>query len=120
MAITISSEELRHKMEQGEDFILIEVLDPDEYQRAHLPGAINIPLESIGHTALEQFRPEQELVVYCGSQLCQASDLAADKLETFGFKRIVVYKAGKKGWQQAGYPLETSAIETGAPTKTGL
>jgi hypothetical protein len=37
---TISREELREKMDRGEDFILLEALGESSYQRAHLPGAI--------------------------------------------------------------------------------
>jgi rhodanese-related sulfurtransferase len=37
---TITREELKEKMDRGEDFVLIEALGEDSYQRAHLPGAI--------------------------------------------------------------------------------
>jgi len=40
MVETITREELKEKMDQGDDFILLEVLSEASYRRAHLPGAI--------------------------------------------------------------------------------
>ncbi len=37
---TITREELREKLDRGEDFVLLEALGEASYQRAHLPGAI--------------------------------------------------------------------------------
>ena len=37
---TITREELREKMDRGDDFVLLEVLGEASYRRAHLPGAI--------------------------------------------------------------------------------
>jgi rhodanese-related sulfurtransferase len=39
----ISREELKAKMERGEDFVLLEALPEKSYRRSHLPGAINLP-----------------------------------------------------------------------------
>ena len=37
---TISREDLKEKIDQGDDFVLLEVLSEAPYNRAHLPGAI--------------------------------------------------------------------------------
>lgn len=37
---TISSEELKGKIDRGDNFLLLEVLGEASYNRAHLPGAI--------------------------------------------------------------------------------
>ena len=36
---TISREELKEKMDRGDDFVLLEALGEGSYQRGHLPGA---------------------------------------------------------------------------------
>ncbi len=62
---TISREELQEKIDGGEDFVLVDVLDEPFYRHSHLPGAINIPLDEIG--AAEEEIPEKDtgIVVYC-------------------------------------------------------
>jgi hypothetical protein len=37
---TITREELKAKMDRGDDFVLLEVLGEASYRRAHVPGAI--------------------------------------------------------------------------------
>lgn len=62
---TISREELREKIEGGEDLVLADTLDEQFYDHSHLPGAINLPLEEIGKA--EEVVPDKdtEIVVYC-------------------------------------------------------
>jgi len=37
---TISREDLKEKIDRGDDFVLLEVLSETSYNRAHLPGAM--------------------------------------------------------------------------------
>ena len=55
--------DLKSLMKQGAQ--LVDVLDPEDFQHSHLPGAINIPLKEVNgrNTAgLDKSRP---VVVYC-------------------------------------------------------
>ena len=47
---TISREELREKIDRGDEFILVDTLEEQFYRHSHLPGAINIPLDEIKAT----------------------------------------------------------------------
>ena len=65
---TISREELRAKIERGEDFVLVETLAPHAFHHAHLPGAVNLPpdlVRELAPTVLPDL--EAEIVVYCAS-----------------------------------------------------
>lgn len=45
---------------------LCEVLDAEEYDEEHLPGAIHLPLKSLTHeTARAALDPGRPVVVYC-------------------------------------------------------
>ena len=66
---TIAREELREKIERGEDFVLAETLDEQFYQQSHLPGAINLPLEEIETAAEKIPDKDTEIVVYCMSPI---------------------------------------------------
>jgi 3-mercaptopyruvate sulfurtransferase SseA len=43
VVVTIGREELKEKLERGDEFFLWETLPEKYYRRAHLPGAINLP-----------------------------------------------------------------------------
>ncbi|HEU5410977.1 MAG TPA: rhodanese-like domain-containing protein [Candidatus Acidoferrales bacterium] len=64
----ISRDELKQKIDRGDDFVLMETLAPAAYEQAHLPGAVNVPLEKLRELAPE-LAPEKdaEIVVYCAS-----------------------------------------------------
>jgi rhodanese-related sulfurtransferase len=62
---TIGREELKDKIEHGDDFVLLEVLSEQSYQRAHLPGAIRFP----GRAAIPNLLPDKtaQVVAYCSN-----------------------------------------------------
>ncbi len=67
MAEDISREELKAKMDRGDDFVLVETLNEEHYELTHLPGAINLPPGQTGRA--EELVPDKraEVVVYCAS-----------------------------------------------------
>lgn len=101
----IKREELKQKLENNE-VILIEVLDRESYEKSHIKGAINIPLEDIGAEAKDRFDKDDEIVVYCSDYECTASPKAARKLDDLGFENVYHYKGGKKDWKDSGLPME--------------
>jgi hypothetical protein len=67
MVPTISREELKAKIDRHDPFILAEVLTPGQYERAHLPGAVNLPPDRVTALAATLLPDKhQEIVVYCG------------------------------------------------------
>ena len=66
---TITREELREKIEAGDDFALVDTLDEDFYQQSHLPGAINLPLEEVDRAEEALPNKNAEIVVYCMSPI---------------------------------------------------
>jgi rhodanese-related sulfurtransferase len=49
---------------------IVEVLPKDEYDWAHIPGAINLPLKELdAETAAGKLDRERQLVVYCHDYL---------------------------------------------------
>jgi rhodanese-related sulfurtransferase len=68
MAKTISRDELKEKIDREDDFRLVETLPATAYHHNHLPGAINLPPDSVT-TLASQILPDRsaEIVVYCAS-----------------------------------------------------
>jgi rhodanese-related sulfurtransferase len=65
---TISRDELKRKIDQGDPFLLVETLPAMAYLNAHLPGAINLPPDQVLKSA-HQVLPDKsaDIVIYCGS-----------------------------------------------------
>jgi rhodanese-related sulfurtransferase len=68
MARTISRDQLKEKIDRKDNFLLVETLPATAYHHNHLPGAINLPPESIASLASEILPDKNaEIVVYCAS-----------------------------------------------------
>jgi rhodanese-related sulfurtransferase len=63
MPTEIGVPELHRLIDEGAR--LVEVLPAQEYEEEHLPGAINIPLKSLGERSTAALGPGDPIVVYC-------------------------------------------------------
>ncbi len=65
---TISRDELKRKIDQGEEFHLVEALAPEQFRHAHLPGAVNIPYDRVRELApLLLPHKTAQIVTYCAA-----------------------------------------------------
>lgn len=64
---TITRDDLKQKIERGDRFVLIEVLEPTSYERGHVPGAINVPWNQLGDVPSLVPDRQTEVVLYCAS-----------------------------------------------------
>jgi rhodanese-related sulfurtransferase len=64
MPTPIGRDELQRLL-TDEQAQIVEVLPPDEYEDEHLPGAINIPLKTLGQETTRQLDRERPVIVYC-------------------------------------------------------
>lgn len=99
----ISREELKEKLDRGDDFKLVMTLAEWAYRMSHIPGSININSIEQGEKLLD---PDEEIVVYCSDRQCIASQAAYHYLVGHGYKHVRRYSGGLSEWQAAGYPLE--------------
>ncbi|WP_296194537.1 rhodanese-like domain-containing protein [uncultured Microbacterium sp.] len=80
---------------------LIDVREADEYAAGHIPGAINVPLSTLGEN-LDKL-PTEAFDVVC--QLGGRSARAVEALEAQGFDATNV-EGGTSAWVESGHPLE--------------
>ncbi len=104
----ISREELREKLDRGDDFKLVMVLGEWAFLAKHIPGSINI---SSPNQCRKMLRPEDEIVVYCSGVACVSSMMACKILVDDGFKNVRRYAGGLPDWEEAGYPLEGEMVD---------
>ncbi len=86
---------------------IIEVLPQADYERAHLPHAINISLKDID-LLVPRLVPNkwEDIVVYCNGPTCDASEKAARLLVSLGYKNVKRYAGGKSDWIDSGLPVQ--------------
>lgn len=61
----ITAEQLKSKMNAGENLLLINPLSDVDYEAKHIPGSINIPLEKMHYTEKLPKNKSQLIVTYC-------------------------------------------------------
>jgi len=99
----ISREELRGKLERGDEFKLVMTLSGFAYRTKRIPSSLHFETAAEAVEALDR---EDEIVVYCADVHCVASIYAYRLLEREGFTRLRRYPGGVADWEEAGYPLE--------------
>jgi len=68
MGRTVSTEDLKTKLDRKDPIKVVETLAAERYREAHLPGALNIPPEQVIELA-PQLLPNKdvEIVTYCAN-----------------------------------------------------
>lgn len=89
-----------------QDVVLIDVLDPESYEKVHLKGAINIPMERLEDEIKDRVDLETPIITYGIDYECPVSKMAAEKLEEMGYKNVSYYAGGKKEWLEAQMPVD--------------
>lgn len=64
----ISRDELKARLDRGDDFTLVEALPPPAYHDGHIQGAINLPPVQVRELAPKRLPDKAaDIVVYCAS-----------------------------------------------------
>jgi rhodanese-related sulfurtransferase len=97
-------DEVKRRLDRGDNFTLVDVREESEYAKDHLPGAIHLG-KGVIERDIEHKIPDTktELVLYCGGGFRSA--LAADNLQKMGYSKVISMDGGIRGWREKGYPL---------------
>ena len=92
----ITMSEAAKMMDEEKNYIILDVRRADEYATGHIPGAINVPNESIGTEEIPELPDKSQLIlVYCRSG--NRSKQASEKLVKLGYTNIVEF-GGINDW----------------------
>jgi rhodanese-related sulfurtransferase len=102
-----SVDEVKARMDRGDQFVLVDVREDREFDADHLPGAVHLG-RGIIERDIEGKYPDFKtpLVLYCGGGFRSA--LAADNLQKMGYTNVISMDGGIRDWRESGYPLEKS------------
>lgn len=104
---TISTKRLLQKIRENHPIKLLMTYHKPGFDLKHIPGSIHV--ESIED--LSGIQKDDEIIVYCINESCQASVQAYVFLKTNGFKHVKRYAGGIEAWEEAGLRLVENLLE---------
>jgi len=93
----VSAFEVSQRLRRGEDLLLLDVRDKDEFERAHIDGATLIPLAELPDRLAEvEAHRERPVVVHChhGPRSRRACELLIER----GFSQVEELTGGIEAW----------------------
>jgi rhodanese-related sulfurtransferase len=103
----ISADDVKVWMRGKQKVVLIDSRLPEEYQQAHLPGAISIPAERMKLEAKKLPKDKTTpLIFYCRGEGCTLSRTAAYAALEMGYTHLMIYQAGLPDWLLRGNPVQ--------------
>ncbi len=102
----VGVEEVHDSLESNEDFTVLDVREPGEWQQGHIPGARHIPRGLLEYLAADEL-PDKDarIVVHCA--VGGRGTLATKTLQEMGYTNVANMQGGTNAWQEEGYELET-------------
>jgi molybdopterin/thiamine biosynthesis adenylyltransferase len=102
---TVSLDEMKRRLEAGEDYVFVDVREKDEVRQGFIPGAVHIPRGFLEMQA-ESKLPNKgaKIVAYCAGGIRSA--FAAKTLAGLGYEQVESANPGFVRWKDLGYPVE--------------
>jgi molybdopterin/thiamine biosynthesis adenylyltransferase/rhodanese-related sulfurtransferase len=101
----VTVEDVKKKIDNKDDFLLVDVREKDETAGGTLPGATQV-VRGFLELKIENLQPkkDREVILYCAGG--NRSALSAKALQDLGYSKVSSMKGGFGAWQHAGYPIE--------------
>ena len=104
----ISREELKERLNRGDQFKLVNALGEWVFEAKRIPGSINISNTLDARNMLD---PDDDIVIHCSNPSYVASIIGYQILTRMGYKKVRRYAGGISDWEDSGYPLEGSFVD---------
>jgi sulfur-carrier protein adenylyltransferase/sulfurtransferase len=100
----VAPADLQSRLSGGEQIVLIDVREPEEFARGKIPGAYTIPRGVLEMQVDGRLPREATVVLYCGGG--GRSALAAKSLADMGYDKVENLQGGWTAWTNSGLPVE--------------
>ena len=100
----VAPADLQSRLSGGEQIVVIDVREPEEFARGKIPGAYTIPRGVLEMQVDGRLPRESTVVLYCG--VGGRSALAAKSLVDMGFDKVENLQGGWSAWTNSGLPVE--------------
>jgi rhodanese-related sulfurtransferase len=115
----VNASTVRQLLEDNADIRLLDVRTPGEFETIHVPGAYNVPLDTLAEHAEELHRNVRQPVVL----ICRSGDRArkADAaLRRSGMENLHVLDGGIVRWETEGHPVRVGPKRWGLERQVRL
>ncbi|HEX7706438.1 MAG TPA: rhodanese-like domain-containing protein [Thermoanaerobaculia bacterium] len=100
---TITAEDLNQRLQaSGEAPLVVDVREPDEFEKGHIAGAILAPLGNVEQN-LSGVPKDREIILVCRSG--RRSGIAAERLTARGYTDLTNMQGGMLAWEKREYPV---------------
>jgi rhodanese-related sulfurtransferase len=99
-----AANKLREQLDKGEKILVIDVRNAKEYERGHIPGAINVPLEDL-RARISDLKPSKDTTIVTVCEHGGRSSRAVLELQKLGYRATSFCKLD--AWKKEGYKTET-------------
>lgn len=103
----LSPAELLARLDGTSAPLVVDLRKPVEFGIAHIPGAVNIPLDEL-EARIDELRHEHGVLIYCinGARTRQAEPIVyANDIED-----VYHLDGALQGWIQGGHPVEKGGV----------
>lgn len=103
----VTPERLKKEMDGQTPVTVVDLQSADKYDHAHIPGAVNLPMEKFEAEYADVLKDKDAAIVLYGEydELGKGSK-AGELLKTAGYTRVGHVVGGVMAWKEAGYPIE--------------
>jgi adenylyltransferase/sulfurtransferase len=97
----VTIDEVKNRLERGEQWALLDVREREEYREGHLDGALSLPRGFL-EIRVEEALPDKSapIIAYCAGGV--RSLIAARTLKEMGYENVVSMSGGYTAWKNAG------------------
>ena len=113
LAFTTGPVELHRNLGDGNDIVVVDVREAEDYEKGHIPGAINLPHDR-WNTA-QGLKKDTLNVLYCYSPVCHLAATAAVEFAGKGYA-VMEMDGGFDAWQEHDLEIERGATPSRAST----
>ena len=93
----IAAEQLKKRVDAGEDLFVLDVRNPNEFQICRIPGSVFLPLPELP-TRFAEVPKDREVIVHCKSGMRSAK--AIEFLKSQGYTKLVNLTGGIAAWAE--------------------
>jgi rhodanese-related sulfurtransferase len=111
MAFTTGPVELHRNLGDGNNIVVIDVREAEDYEKGHIPGAINLPHDK--WNTVEGLKKDTLNVLYCYSHVCHLAATAAVEFAGKGYP-VMEMDGGFDAWQENDLEIERGATPSRA------
>ncbi len=107
LAFTTGPVELERMLKSGDNLVVVDVREAEDFAKGHIPGAINLPKGTWDNPS--GLSKDKTNVVYCYSQACHLAATACVQFARQGYP-VIELEGGFKTWKETDQDIEREPI----------